>query len=412
MGAARLTARRMWWIALLIGTVLITLAGCGGGGGSPSGSASSPSAPTALVIAKLLPASALKAAGVAASAVEDDGGYPASGAFVSYARTATSSSNMSVALATYSAKSSAQQTYQQTLQAQAGTSQPLSGAGDKAVSVGMTTYVLKGAQMLTVQGQLTKQASDALNAAKANGTLDPATIAAAQAAVTKDTRNLATAAAAKMSGATAANVATLTYIPVDAIDPCTVPAASLDNGDIHVTSQAVLSDSLPALECIYTFRGSKPGEGGTGLLALYTLTEPQAESAVLPTSVQGYFSAAPQGSSAGGSQGYSTANEGPFIAEGTTKGEPDYVLADINPPPGAVSKLLIRIEDEASIYVIDKDHCEDEIGKMMGDLLNEAEMNGHTVSSIVGDSATMAAFQKVRQDIRAWCEQEAQPGNH
>ena len=138
------------------------------------------------------------------------------------------------------------------------------------------------------------------------------------------------------------------------MNPCSVRASSLSNGDIHVTSQPALSDTQPSLECVYTFTGRSAGEAGTGQLAVYTLTDRQASAAMPPTTVDAAFSGA--GTSGGQTSGAtSSATDGTLSANGTTSGEPDYAeLATLTTPPNEVSRLLVRVSDEASSFRIDQ----------------------------------------------------------
>lgn len=269
----------------------------------------------------------------------------------------------------------------------------------------LSTYVRRGSEILSITGQLSAT-NNTLAQAKESGTLDQSTIDAANAAVQKDARTLASVIGHRLSGHPLPS-GTITYFPPGSVNPCSVRASSLNNGDIHVTSQPTLSDTPPALECVYTFTGKGAGEAGTGQLAVYTLTDRQASSAVPQTTVDAAFSGT--GTSGGQTNGAtSSATVGSLSANGTTSGEPDYSeLATLTAPTGAVSKLLIKVSDEASSYFVDLHDCANEIGQMLIDMVKDANANGHSIISQLGPSAAAAAEDQLAKDIADWCSKVA-----
>ena len=268
--------------------------------------------------------------------------------------------------------------------------------------------------MLVIAGQLGPAGVKSLDDAKLNGTISQALVDATNARPLKDAEAAAKAIAAKLTGATATD--NLTYLPAGALDPCGFDASKLNDGDIKVTSTPSLSDLSPMSECVYTFTGTKPGEGGTGRLALYTLTSAQAAAAqpattpaaAYSTTIKGYGS---QGSAPGGGAAYGTASSGPISMAGRTSGEPDFALlagpANAN---ASTHGLMLRVADFRSSYVIDKFHCADEIARLMGELVAEAE-HAHgdvTLSELLGPAGADAAVHKVADDIEDWCTKQAQ----
>ncbi len=372
-------------------------------GSTPAGNASS-RAPDTIVVATLLAPAKLSGSGVSLSAVEDDGGTSTSQGFISVAQVATAHATAVVTLDTYASPDAAVAAYQQfsANAASAGATaaaQPIAGAGDQAIAAGTAAYARKGAQVLSVVGKITAADQDALNQAKATGKLDPGTIATYTAAAAALAKRVLTAVAPNLTGATVPS-ANLTYVPKNAIDPCTVPASSLDHGDIHVTSQPVGSDSPPAMECIYSFNGSRAQEPGTGQLAVYTLTEAQAESAVPATTVDQVFAAIPQ-QSVMGPQAYNTSSDANLQAEATDRGELDSVFdADIKGPQTAVGKLLVRIRDEASSYVVDKEDCRRELAKLFGTTFDDP------LQQIRKDDPEAYHYflGKIADKINDWCD--------
>jgi hypothetical protein len=368
---------------------------------------SSGNAPASLVIAKLLSPSVLRSAGLSASGVEDDGGAQQEGMFMTQAGTTTSAGTFLVDLATYQSNAAAKTVYKEFAISAGSTPRPLTGAGDQATTVNLNTYVRRGSQILTIKGQLSAAANTSLAQAKASGSLDQSTIDAANAAAQTAERTLATAVGHRLSGQPLSASGTVTYFPPGSVNPCSIRASSLNNGDIHVTSQPTVSDTPPSLECVYTFTGKSFGEPGTGQLAVYTLTDRQAAGAVPPTTVDAAFSATGgAGTQANGAT--SSATDGSLSANGTTAGEPNYAaLATLTAPPDEVSKLLIRVSDQASSYRIDVSHCSHEIAIMFDDIIKEANANGRTVFSQLGPAGAAAAKQKVVNDILDWCDKEA-----
>jgi hypothetical protein len=397
----------------------------------PHAGSSSGDAPASLVIGKVLSPALLTSAGLSSSPVEDDGGASAEGAFTTQASLATTAGHLSLDLSSFPNVGEAKEAYQNLTSAPAGgageITEPLAGSGFVATTVGLDTYLRKGSQVLSIVGELSSAANSSLAQQKEQGTLGQSSIDAANASVQKVTQALATGLAAKISGNPVVNAASLTYFPPGSVNPCGVKASSLNNGDIHVSSQPVVSDTPPALECVYTFIGKSQGEPGTGQLAVYTLTDVQAAAAASPFTLKSAFAqtgpgggggsgnggggggaSGDSGSSGGGAtNAVSSATDGPISANGTTSGEPDYTILDDLPKDGDVSKLLITLDDVASTYVVDRHHCTLEIAQMADDLIDEQA--GHHVSAV--SPAGQAIVQKIGDDIAAWCKQEAGGGD-
>jgi hypothetical protein len=215
-------------------------------------------------------------------------------------------------------------------------------------------------------------------------------MAVVDSAMHRDAKNVATIMAKKMTGQTQSGM--VSYLPPGAIDPCSVNAASLNNGDITVTSQQVTSERPPALECVYTFQGTRFGESGTGQLEVLTMTEAQANAAVPATTVPAYFAASVGGSSMGGAAGYSTASAGDLLARGTTQGEPSYFIRYLS--PHSRQRFIINLNDYQSSYNLGpgvegiSQECDFEISKMVKELLTKS----------LGGADSEASY-KVSQDV-------------
>jgi hypothetical protein len=380
-------------------SITVGAAWIGGASAHPADAQSRGTAPASFIIAKLMSRSALQGAGLSTSGIEDDGGASAEGVFTTRAKIVTPASDLTVDLATYGGTNQAKAAYHQATSAQSGPSTSLTNAGDQATTINLNTYLRKGSQLLSVEGELPAAVNNAQAAAKENGTLSETAISAANTAVQKDARSLAVAIGKHLSGQSASGGDAVTYFPAGAVDPCTVPAMSLNHGDIRVTSQVALSDTPPSLQCVYTFTGHSVGEGGTGMLAVYTLTGEQAAGAVPPTTVQQAFS----GGASGGS-GVSSATDGSVMAEGTTAGEvDDAVLIDAGATHTAAS-LLVRIQDQASSYVVDPKQCSKEIFAMFRDMAVEAKFHGQTLDEILGSNPPTGSISGAIDD---WCNKLA-----
>jgi hypothetical protein len=258
-------------------------------------------------------------------------------------------------------------------------------------------------------------AEKALENTKLNNTMTQATIDAANALPLHDAEAAARAITPKLTGATAA--ADLRYLPAGALDPCGVDPSKLNNDDIKVTSAPAISDIPSASECVYTFAGAQRGEPGTGQLAVYTLTTPQAAAAQPPTTpaavyaktVAGYASRGgyrPSGAAAGDAP-YGTATSGPLSMAGMTSGEPDFaMLAGPANASATTTGLMLRIWDYRSTYVIDQRHCYEEIRALFNELQREAAASDRTIDAIIGAPAADAAREKLAGDIADWCRKQ------
>jgi hypothetical protein len=388
-------------VGLACAVVVAMTVGAGSVGGAsvdPADAQSRGNAPASFIIAKLMALSALQGAGLSTNGIEDDGGATAEGVFTTQAKIVTPTSDLTVDLATYGGTTQAKAAYHQATSTQSGPSTSLTNAGDQATTISLNTYLRKGSQVLSIEGGLPAAVNNAQAVAKENGTLSETAISAANTDVQKDARSLAVAIGKHLSGQPSSAGSALTYFPPGAVDPCTVPATSLNHGDIRVASQLALSDTPPSLQCVYTFTGHSVGEGGTGMLAVYTLTGEQAAGAVPPTTVQQAFSG---GASSG--SGVSTATDGSVMAEGTTAGEvDDAVLLDAGATHTAAS-LLVRIQDQASSYVVDPKQCSKEIFAMFRDMVVEAKFHGQTLDEILPNPPTSS----ISGAIDDWCNQLA-----
>ena len=390
--------------------VLCVISSCGSTSGTPAATGATAAsaggtatAPGALIAARLVTAAqASSAMGVQLPGIEDDGGVSQPGGpFISQARTLTPAASLTVSLATFGAAGDAQQRYAQLVPPATTSPAPeqVPSVGDRATTTATGVMVLKGAQLLTVGMTLPKAVDDRLAQAKITGSLDPATLAAANEAMLHDATSLARVMGDKLTGQAVSG--SISYLPSGAADPCAVPAASLNHGDIHVTSQPVVSDAPPALECVYIFTGSREGEPGTGELATYALTSPQAQAAVPPTTVAAVYGSSTSGSSSGGSAVYSSGVSGDIQASGTTQGEPDYLLMYDGP---ASPNLMVRVSDEHSSYFVDRDDCAREIAKLADQLFPAAYAE---TKATLGAPAEQAALRDMSNKIIDWCTKAA-----
>ena len=328
-----------------------------GGQSAVAAPARSATAPAPLVIADAITAGILESARLGTTHVENDGGFESSGSFTSRARTAAADGNtLTVQLTTYPNARSAKSLYREDFAGQPGAS-AIKGAGYKGEDADNYAFALKGSQVLSIQGQLGSAGQQQLEQEKESGSSISSSVAAS---ASKDAAALAAALAPKLTGQ-ATRATNLVSIPKGGINPCAVPASSLHHGSIQVTSQPTLSDSPPALECVYTFTGSRSGEPGTGMLAVYTLTQTQARGAVPPTTAKAFFTSVPQ-DTAGGSAQFQTATSGNSEAEGTVSGEPDFLVGlNIDDPNATDPELVVQLDDVESSFEEDQDSCSDEV---------------------------------------------------
>lgn len=361
----------------------------------------------------------LAAAGLTVASVEDDGGVALGGLFASEARLVTGAGGYTADLSSYPDAATARTSYQQLVASLGGTPTPLTGTGDRAAAVGMIVVVSKGAQVLEIEGRYSAAEQAKLDKLKATGGADlvPAVKSATE-VVREQAERIARVAAEVVDGRPLPTGSTpLTYLPANALDPCSVPAESLDHDDITVTSAPAISDQPPALECRYTFAGSKGyGEPGTGVLAVYTLSAAQAQVAAPSTTVGAYVSAIARGATAGPAV-YRTATLGGSRLVGTISGGfVDYAVAlgsapqklRAGPPsagsgedPYDAEKLMLRVEDDQPKLIPGPDVCPKEVEPLTDDLLAEAEHRFALESGDIDDAPQLD--EQFRGELGEWC---------
>lgn len=208
-----------------------------------------------------------------------EGGAPSgTGSFDSEVTATTASGAvLTFVVSSFANAKSAKQEYQNLSQSSSGAS-PLSGVGDAAVTSSSDTYVLKGAQVLTVSAKPTADKESALNQVKASGG-DPepgfeAIEATAPAA--------AKAVAAKLTGS--GSSASGYVAPPGGINPCVLTGSQVAKlyKASSATAAPVLSDSPPATECRYTITGV----GGEDL---FITTSDQLYNLSYPTDILSEF---------------------------------------------------------------------------------------------------------------------------
>jgi hypothetical protein len=361
-------------------------------------------APAQLLIANVLTSRVIGSAGLGSAHVEDDGGAESSGSFRSQARTTAADGNtLTVQLASYSNVGSARTSYNELFAGQPGAS-AIKGAGYTGEVAGDSAFALKGSQVLSIQGQLGAAAQQQLDQEKETGAPLSSSVVASTG---KDAAALAAALAPKLTGQ-ATRATNLVSIPKGAMNPCSVPASSLHYGSIQVTSQPTLSDSPPALECIYTFTGTGSGEPGTGMLAVYTLTQTQAQAAVPPTTAKAFLASIPQ-DTAGGSAQFQTATSGNSEAEGTVSGEPDFLLGlNVDDPDATDPELVVQVHDDESSFDENTDACSDEV-HIIERLVTDEEQQEASGKKAEERYAREAAKRLAEEDDK-FCDEDAGGG--
>ena len=338
--------------------------------------------------------------------MEDDGAIYQGGTFTSQAVTLTPATKLTIDLTTYDNHVDAQRGYSELIPPQDSSPAPqtLAGVGDKAIRSATGVLVLKKAQVLTVRMEPSQASNDKLDQAKSAASSFDAVQSEVNDAMLHDTQTVAEVIAQKMTGQGISRP--VSYLPHGAIDPCVVKATSLNSRDIHVTSQPVMSESAPALECVYTFAGSRTGEAGTGQLVTFTLSGAQAATAVPASTVQTFYGNAVAGSSSGGRAGYSSNGSGAFQASGTTQGEPDYLVV-FNGPTSAVTKgvILLRIEDYHSSFLLVSQDCASLIEKMFIQMLESS--TERNASAYYSRNAFRERFGVIINNLDGWCKMDA-----
>lgn len=318
---------------VLVGSVLLgTLVACSSGPApdtsgpsAPSGTAGVP--PTARVPAALVAAflvmygAKLDIGGVPVTSVEDDGGVASSDGLSTQAvlRVATSGDLVTLVLQTLSDPAAARSAY-----ASSGSTgmTPVTGVGD-AASLGPSGFdVLDGSQVLSVRAELGPAGVAAETKAKLAGRTPPASL---YASLSRETTAIGRAAAGRLDGRGVDPQSVADgYVPATGVDPCTTPVSDLESDGVTVERQRVMSDSSPALECLYQFSGPA---APIPSLAVYTLTALQAVTAATPTTPDAYFTKIRTSYVGGGTSFTSGVVADPVKTQArTTPDEPDYSL--------------------------------------------------------------------------------------
>jgi len=270
-------------------------AGAGDANAAANADPSLPAADASLSAFHLLDVAAYTAAlGEPATAVEDDGGVPdPNGGHRSITRVAVASGAVyTVALHSTANEADAKSEFQHlATNGDPSSSSVVAGAGDEAAFAGGRTVVRKGAQVLTIEIDLTVTAQKVLEQVKESGG-DPV---AAQAALEAKTVTLAAPLAAKLSGQAAPNP--VLALPQGAVDPCFAGAVDIIKkvyGVSSVQSSYELSDA-PALGCLYQASGLQVP------IEITTVTDAQFAASIAPTTSAERFNDDAAGNQSGAS---------------------------------------------------------------------------------------------------------------
>ena len=371
-------------------------------------------APSGLIIAKLASSIDLATAtGGAVSAVQDDGGQDLGGyGFGSKAELNTANAKLTLHLSTYISADNATQAFVQA--ASKDPTKAIAGLGDQAaLSISGTGIVVRtGAQLLAIDGAISDAAEQVLETGKENNTLDQATFDAINGAPLNDSKAAATAIVAKLDGRPVTGV--LAYLPLDAVDPCTIDTASLAQGSITVSKMAVESDRPPASQCLYTFISSTADQSGTGTIAVDTLSSTQASAAITPTTPTKVFHQQVAAMTANGEQP-DTLADGPVTIAAATLGQFDTVmLIALDPapagfvarpkdePPLGPDEVIIEMRRQFNGDRLAED-CKAEMFKLFKSILHD----NHVISQmdVMVPGTASRAIDDYARKIREWCSE-------
>lgn len=212
------------------------------------------------------------------STTDEGAAASGTGSFDSQATATTASGALlTFVVSTFPNAKIAKQAYQNQSQSLSGAT-PLSGVGDAAVTDANDTYVLKGAQVLTVGVKPTVEKETELDQVKARGG-DPE---AGFQALGATGATAAKAAAAKLTGTGSTSTA---YVPPPGgVNPCVLSGATVAKlyKAPSATATAVLSESPPATECRYSI-------SGVGAEDLFITSSDQLYTPSYPTDIYAEF---------------------------------------------------------------------------------------------------------------------------